>query len=59
MKVLFVLKPEMQYQNLKDKYGILIEIKVEDKQICSSDLCEIDILLDWLTFVGVKIPVMV
>ena len=59
LKVLFVLKPEMQYQNLKDKYGILIEIKVEHKQISPNDLCEIDILLDWLTFVGVKIPVMV
>lgn len=57
LKYLFALKPDMQFKNLDDKYDIVIECRVINGKLKESELEQIDILLDWLSFVGCKIPV--
>ena len=57
LKYLFSLKPEMQYFNLMNKIGIIIECESNRGNINKMELQEIDVLLDWLSFVGCKIPV--
>ena len=56
-KYLFAIKPEMQFKNLKPKFGIIIESKVEKGSIPDNELSQITNLLDWLKLVGAKIPV--
>ena len=43
--------------NLNNKFGIIIEIKNEKSHLKEEELDQIDIVIDWLTFVGCKIPV--
>ena len=57
LKYLFAIKPELQFKKLNNKFGIIIEIKNEKSHLKEEELDQIDILIDWLTFVGCKIPV--
>ncbi len=57
LKYLFAIKPELQFKKLNNKFGIIIEIKNDKSHLKEEELDQIDILIDWLTFVGCKIPV--
>ena len=60
LKHLFALKPEMQFRNLKDKIGIVIQDNAYSNSIIREEkLQNIYILLDWLNFVGCKIPILI
>ena len=60
LKYLFTLKPEMQFRNLKDKIGIVIHDNAYANSIIREEkLKNIYILLDWLNFVGCKIPILI
>lgn len=57
LKYLFALKPDLQFKNLDSKYDIVIECRAIKGKLKDFELEEIDMLLDWLSFVGCKIPV--
>ena len=62
LKYLFALKPMMQFKNLKNKLCIVIQYSSTNNIIDNISLREkrinnIQILLEWLNFVGCKIPV--
>jgi hypothetical protein len=57
LKYLFAVKPYMQFKNLNNKFGIIIQSKISQNKIKDDELENIEILLDWLNFVGCKIPV--
>ena len=62
LKYLFALKPMMQFKNLKNKLCIVIQYSSSNNLIDNISLKEkrnnnIQILLEWLNFVGCKIPV--
>lgn len=64
LKYLFALKPMMQFKNLKNKLCIIIQYSSMNTIIDNISLKEqrinnIQILLEWLNFVGCKIPVMI
>ena len=64
LKYLFALKPMMQFKNLKNKLCIVIQYSSSNNLLDSFSLKEkrnnnIQILLEWLNFVGCKIPVIV
>jgi len=60
LKYLFTLKPEMQFRSLKDKIGIVIQDNAYANSIIREEkLKNIYILLDWLNFVGCKIPILI
>lgn len=57
LKYLFALKPEMQFKNLTNKVGVIIETKIIRNEIKGQELEQIEMLLDWLKHVGCKIPI--
>lgn len=57
LKYLFAIKPELQFKNLYNKFGILIEVKNEKSTLKDCEQEQVEILVDWLMFVGCKIPV--
>lgn len=57
LKYLFAIKPELQFKNLYNKFGILIEVRNERASLKDSEQDQIASLVDWLMFVGCKIPV--
>ena len=62
LKYLFALKPMMQFKNLRHKLCIIIQYSSINNLIDNPSLKEerinnIQILLEWLNFVGCKIPV--
>ena len=62
LKYLFALKPMMQFKNLKNKLCIVIQYSSTNNIIDNISLKEsrnnnITMLLEWLNFVGCKIPV--
>jgi len=58
LKYLFAIKPYMQFKNLNDKFGIIIQCRAFTGKINDDSLENIDTLLDWLAFVGCKIPIL-
>ena len=58
LKYLFAIKPYMQFKNLNDKFGIIIQCRAYSGKISDEALENIDNLLDWLAFVGCKIPIL-
>ena len=61
LKYLFAIKAEMQFKNLKNKIGIVIQ---EEGSLNSYNTIEkfeakIFVLLDWLKYVGCKIPILI
>ena len=48
----------MQFKNLNDKFGIVIQCRAYSGKISDEALENIDNLLDWLAFVGCKIPIL-
>ena len=62
LKYLFALKPLMQFKSLKQKLCIVIQYSSkskESKQIKEKIIDNIHLLLEWLNFVGCKIPVII
>ena len=59
LKYLFAIKPELQFKKLDSKFGIVIEIKNEKLFLQDTEFEHVELLIDWLLFVGCKIPVMV
>lgn len=57
LKYLFAIKPDLQFKTLDNKFGILVEVKNEKVYLKDTEIEQIDILVDWLIFVGCKIPV--
>ena len=58
LKYLFAIKPNMQYQNLKEKIGIVIECQAENNYLSEKDLEQINNLLKWLEFSGCKLNIL-
>lgn len=58
LKYLFAIKPNMQYQNLREKIGIVIECQAENNYLSEGDLEQINSLLKWLEFSGCKIHIL-
>ena len=59
LKYLFALKPELQFKNLTSLLNIIIEINHYDNFNWKFDLKQIEYLINWLTFVGCKIPLII
>ena len=59
LKYLFAIKPELQFKKLDSKFVIVIEIKNEKLFLQDTEFEHVELLIDWLLFVGCKIPVMV
>ena len=60
LKYLFAIKPEMQFKNLRNKIGIIIQEKGSSNSLMNEKIVNnIFILLDWLNFVGCKIPILI
>ena len=58
IKYLFSIKPLMQYQNLADKIDIVVESCAEKKYLKEKDITEINELIEWLSFSGCKIDIL-
>ena len=59
LKYLFAIKPEMQFKNLRNKIGIVIQEKGTSNSLNNENIVNnIFVLLDWLHFVGCKIPIL-
>ena len=59
LKYLFALKPELQFKNLVKKLNIVIEVSSYNKSMGENEYLQIDKLIEWMTFVGCKILVIV
>ena len=59
LKYIFVLKPELQFKNLLSLLNIVIEVNHYDNYNWKFDLKQIEYLINWLTFVGCKIPLII
>ena len=59
LKYLFALKPELQFKNLVKKLNIVVEVGNYNKTMGENEVLQIDKLVDWMTFVGCKILVIV
>lgn len=59
LKYLFAIKPELQFKNLYNKFRILIEVKNDKSLLKTNEIEQIESLVDWLMFVGCKIPVII
>ncbi len=60
LKYLFAIKPEMQFKNLRNKIGIVIQEKGSSNSLLKEKIVnDIFLLLDWLNLVGCKIPILI
>ena len=59
LKYLFALKPELQFKKLVHKLNIVVEISDYDNLVWEKEDMQINKLIDWLTFVGCKIPLII
>ena len=59
LKYLFALKPELQFKNLVKKLNIVVEVSNYNKSMGENEYLQIDKLIEWMTFVGCKILVIV
>ena len=59
LKYLFALKPELQFKNLVKKLNIVVEVGNYNKTMGENEVLQIDKLVDWMTYVGCKILVIV
>ena len=61
LKYLFAIKAEMQFKNLKNKIGIVIQEEGSQNSYINIEKFEtkIFVLLDWLNYVGCKIPILI
>ena len=59
LKYIFALKPELQFKNLLSLLNIVIEVNHYDNYNWKFDLKQIEYLINWLTFVGCKIPLII
>ena len=63
LKYLFALKPMMQFKNLKNKLCIVIQYQsnnpIDNQSSKINKIDNIQVLLEWLDFVGCKIPVLI
>lgn len=60
LKYLFAIKPEMQFKYLRNKIGIVIQDKSNSSSLINEKkVNNLFILLDWLNFVGCKIPILI
>ena len=59
LKYLFALKPELQFKNLISLLNIVIEVNHFENFNWNIDLKQIAYLINWLTFVGCKIPLII
>ena len=59
LKYIFALKPELQFKNLISLINIVIEVNHYDNFNWKFDLKQIEYLINWLTFVGCKIPLII
>ena len=59
LKYIFALKPELQFKNLISLLNIVIEVNHYDNFNWKFDLKQIEYLVNWLTFVGCKIPLII
>ena len=57
LKYIFAIKPEMQFKKLMYKLNIIIEIA--QKKVGENEIKQINLLAEWLTFVGSKIPIII
>ena len=55
LRYLFALKPELQFKNLVKKLNIVVEVS----NMGENEVLQIDKLVEWMTFVGCKILVIV
>ena len=61
LKYLFAIKAEIQFKNVKNKLGIVIQEEGSSNSYFNIENFEtkIFVLLDWLNFVGCKIPILI
>ena len=59
LKYLFALKPELQFKKLVHKLNIVVEISDYDNLAWEKENMQINNLIDWRTFVGCKIPLII
>jgi hypothetical protein len=59
LKYLFALKPELQFKKLVHKLNIVVEISDYDNLVWEKEDMQINKLIDWLTFIGCKIPLII
>ena len=63
LKYLFALKPMMQFKNLKNELCIVIQYQsnnpIDNQSSKINKIDNIQVLLEWLDFVGCKIPVLI
>ena len=59
LKYLFALKPELQFKNLISLLNIVIEVNHFENFNWNINLKQIVYLINWLTFVGCKIPLII
>jgi hypothetical protein len=59
LRYLFALKPELQFKNLVKKLNIVVEVSNYNKNMGENEVLQIDKLIEWMTFVGCKILVIV
>jgi hypothetical protein len=59
LKYLFALKPELQFKNLFNLINIVIEVSHYETINWNLELLQIEDLINWLIFVGCKIPLII
>ena len=59
LKYIFALKPELQFKNLISLLNIIIEVNHFENFNWNLDIEQIEYLINWLNFVGCKIPLIV
>ena len=59
LKYLFALKPELQFKNLISLLNIIIEVNHYENFNWNMDIKQMEYLINWLNFVGCKIPLII
>ena len=59
LRYYFGIKPELRFNGITDKLNVVVEINNESGHLKEFELEQIELLVDWVMFVGCKVPIMV
>ena len=59
LRYYFGIQPELRFNGITDKLSVIVEINNEYDYLKEFELEQIELLVDWVMFVGCRVPIMV
>ena len=59
LRCYFGIRPELRFNDVTDKIAVVVEIKNDCNCLNEFELEQIELLVDWVLFVGCKLPILV